>query len=148
MESLLAEQIDAAKKINALAARHLKTLTEENGEFSVDDSAEMAALTTKLEVYEAEKTSLLAKMGVSMSGLVDISPSLGPLLRQLKDEVVLMREAVSRNAKLLDIQMQKTKGVIDAVRYAVGMEDRMVEYGPKGKKSKGSGSSGGLLGAG
>ncbi len=143
IENLVSEQIEVAKQINILALKQHEAILG-NGDFSSDDSSRMAALTSSIEVYESEKMAMLEKMGVSLSEVRDLSPSLNALLAELRVHVAQMRESVQKNAKALDLQIAKTRGMIQTIRLMGGVEGS-AEYDRAGRVSK---SSGGLLGAG
>lgn len=145
IENLVSEQIETAKEINLLAAKQFEAIMG-NGDFSADEVGRMAALHSSIEVYENEKNAIMAKMGISMFELKSLSPNLELLLNQLKSEVVIMREGLVRNVKLLDVHISKTKSLIDTVRRAVGDSEEHGEYDGKGRVKRGR--SGGLLGAG
>lgn len=145
IENLVSEQIETAKEINLLAVKQFEAIMG-NGEFSADEVSRMAALHSSIEVYETEKAAIMSKMGITMGDLRGLSPQLSLLLLQLKDEVMIMREGLARNVKLLDVQITKTKSLIDTVRRAVGDIEEPAEYNGKGRVSRGR--RGGFLGAG
>ena len=146
IEGLLSQQVELAKKINTLADRQFSALRGE-AEYSADDAAEMARMTSGLEVYEAEKSAMLQKAGLAMADVKDLSAGVVELLEQLRTQMIAMREAVGRNAKLLDDQITRTKSMISAVRLALSAGgEPATEYDPRGRV-RGS-ASGSLLGAG
>jgi hypothetical protein len=146
IESLLGEQVSLARGINVLAGKQLEALSGKF-DFSAEDSLEMARMTSALEVYESEKVAMLQKAGLSMADVRALSPSVSAQLEQLRTELSSMREAIGRNAKLLDVQITRTKSMIAAVRLALGAgTEGASEYDTHGRV-RGSGS-GSLLGAG
>ncbi len=146
IESLLGEQVTLAQGINVLAEKQFNALRGES-DFSAEDSFEMARMTSALEVYESEKGAMLQKAGLSMADVRSLAPAVSSQLELLRTELTAMREAIGRNAKLLDVQITRTKSMIAAVRLALGGgADAVSEYDTHGRV-RGSGS-GSLLGAG
>lgn len=144
VEGLLSQQVELAKRINTLADKQFEALRGETN-FSAEDAAEMARMTSSLEVYEGEKSAMLQKAGLAMADVKDLSGSVVQLLEQLRTQMTAMRKGIGRNAKLLDDQITRTKTMISAVRMALSAEPA-AEYDPRGRVR--GGSSGGLLGAG
>jgi hypothetical protein len=133
-----------AAQVNVLSVSQYSALVG-NG-LSPEDADRLLALTTKLEVLEAERNAMLEANGVTLKVLMSVSASLKSHVDQLRDAILLMRENTSKNIAILDVQVSRTRSMFDAARHARGGSVDPVEYGPNGRAKRGSGGS--LLGAG
>jgi flagellar biosynthesis/type III secretory pathway chaperone len=145
VESLLKDQVALASQINELALSQYPALVKV-GDLLPEDAENLLALTSKLSVLESERNGMLEASGVTLDVLMPLSASLRQHVEELRVAILVMRENISKNIAILDVQVLRTRSMFEAARQARGGSGDPVEYGPNGHAKRGSGGS--LLGAG